>query len=393
MAHVVVSDAEREREIAELARRFAGLGGRPVAKVFALSWWSDHLLARAMADAHFRARLFRFVDAFPALEGPDEVVGHLRAEFAGARVPWWFGLGLQASAGSALSERLASGVARRSIDRMARQFVAGVEPEDVATAVGAMWARGTAATVDLLGEHTHSDTEGARYARRLAALVEALGAAAPPWAPQPLLEADDLGPVPRASVSVKVSALSPLFAPLTAGRGVDDAEELLLPILRRAGELGVSVWFDMERYEEKALTHALFRRLLERPELDSLHAGIVVQAYMRDAGDDLESLVHWASGRHLPPGVRLVKGAYWDTETIEAEAKGWPGPVHATKADTDAAFEDLARRLHGAHGTLRAAFASHNLRSLAAAVVDGRRAGVPDTGYELQLLYGMAEPV
>ena len=389
----VVVEADREAEIAELARRFAGLGGRPVARVFALSWWSDHLMARAMADEHFRARLFRFVDAFPALDEPNEVVDHLRAEFEGEPVPWWFRLGLDMGESSKAGRRLTRAVANRSIDRMARQFVAGTDPVSMADAAGRMWSAGTAVTVDLLGEHTFSDAEAAAYGQRLSDLVEELGTAAARWPSRPLLEADDRGPVPRASVSVKISALSPAFRPLTAEQGLADASTILLPVLRRAAELGVSVWFDMERYEEKDLTHRLFRSLLGRSELEQLHAGIVLQAYLRDAGDDLAALAAWAQGRPIPPAVRLVKGAYWDTETVEAHARGWPEPVYVHKGETDAAFERLALQLHHHHGTLRAAFASHNLRSLAAAVVDGRRLGIPDNGYELQLLYGMAEPV
>jgi RHH-type proline utilization regulon transcriptional repressor/proline dehydrogenase/delta 1-pyrroline-5-carboxylate dehydrogenase len=386
-------DAGRERDITEVARRFAGLEGRRVTKAFALSWWSDRLLARAMADPHFRARLFRFVDAFPALCGADEVVEHLRQEFASQPAPSWFRLGLDAAGRSAAGRLLLAHVARRSVDRMARQFVAGTDPSSMAATARRMWLAGTAVTVDLLGEHTYSDAEAVAYARRLGALVETLGTSAQRWPDRPLLEADDLGPVPRASVSVKVSALSPALRPLTAEHGLGLAEDLLLPVLVRAAELGVSVWFDMERYEEKALTHRLFRHLLEHDALQELHGGIVVQAYLRDAGDDLAELALWAKDRAVPPGVRLVKGAYWDTESVEAQARGWPEPVHVRKSDTDAAFEELARELHGAHGTLRAAFGSHNLRSLAAAVVDGRKAGIADNGYELQLLYGMAEPV
>ena len=350
-------------------------------------------MARAMADEHFRARLFRFVDAFPALDEPTEVVDHLRAEFEGQSVPWWFRLGLDVGESSKAGRRLTRAVANRSIDRMARQFVAGTDPLSMAEAAGRMWLDGTAVTVDLLGEHTFSEAEAAAYGQRLSDLVEELGTAAARWPSRPLLEADDLGRVPRASVSVKISALSPAFRPLTAEQGLADAATILLPVLRRAAELGVSVWFDMERYEEKDLTHRLFRSLVGRSDLERLHAGIVLQAYLRDAGDDLAALASWADGRAIPPAVRLVKGAYWDTETVEAHARGWPEPVYIHKGETDAAFERLARQLHDSHGTLRAAFASHNLRSLAAAVVDGRRLGIPDNGYELQLLYGMAEPV
>jgi RHH-type proline utilization regulon transcriptional repressor/proline dehydrogenase/delta 1-pyrroline-5-carboxylate dehydrogenase len=387
------SEGERERDVVELARRIAELGGRQRARVFRLNWWSDRLLAHSMADPVFRTRLFRFVDTFPALRDDEDVQDHLHAEFAGVEVPPWFGKGL------GLSERVPGGahlsavVVRRGIDRMARQFVVGTTPAEVAAAATALWRRHTATTVDLLGEHTHSEADAQRYAVRMATLVEALAAAAQTWPDDDLLEADDLGRVPRASVSVKVTALAPAFDPLCAEEGMAQAEERLLPILRTCAERGVSVWFDTERYDTKALCHRLFRRLLERPELAHLHAGIVVQAYLRDAAEDLEELAQWASGRAIPTGVRLVKGAYWDTETVDCAAKGWPAPVFERKADTDANYERMVRRLHEHHGTLRAAFATHNLRSIAVAAVEARHCGVPDNGYELQLLYGMAEPV
>jgi RHH-type proline utilization regulon transcriptional repressor/proline dehydrogenase/delta 1-pyrroline-5-carboxylate dehydrogenase len=91
--------------------------------------------------------------------------------------------------------------------------------------------------------------------------------------------------------------------------------------------------------------------------------------------------------------VRLVKGAYWDAETVHARAEGWPVPVFEDKADTDANYERCVRLLHDHHGEVRAAFGSHNLRSLAYAITYARRKGIPDTGYEIQMLYGMAEPM
>ncbi len=194
-------------------------------------------------------------------------------------------------------------------------------------------------------------------------------------------------------MSVKVTALAPSFTMLTSEQGLEQATRRLLPVLEIAQARNVSVWFDMENYEVKALTHVLFRQLLARAELQDLHAGIVVQAYLRDSAEDLESLATWAAGRRVPPGVRLVKGSYWDTETVEAEAQSWWAPVFERKAETDANFERLVRILHSNHGTLRAAFGSHNLRSLAVAMTEARRMGIPDNGYEIQLLYGMAEPV
>jgi RHH-type proline utilization regulon transcriptional repressor/proline dehydrogenase/delta 1-pyrroline-5-carboxylate dehydrogenase len=107
----------------------------------------------------------------------------------------------------------------------------------------------------------------------------------------------------------------------------------------------------------------------------------------------LADLVAWSSQRSTPITVRLVKGAYWDTETIHANADGWPVPVYENKEETDANYERCVRLLHDHHGEVRAAFGSHNVRSLAYAITYARNLGIPDTGYEIQMLYGMAEPM
>jgi RHH-type transcriptional regulator, proline utilization regulon repressor / proline dehydrogenase / delta 1-pyrroline-5-carboxylate dehydrogenase len=389
----VIQAPSDERSVEQLARRIADLGGRQRSRVFHLTWWADRLLAASMYDPEFRARLFRFVDAFPALTDDADIEAHIRDEFEGADVPSWFGAGLGITEWVPGGSHLSAAVARRTIDRMARQFIIGTDPKETAEACSALWRRHTAATVDVLGEHTHSEAEADKYAKRLYALVDALAGASESWPVDDLLEADDLGRVPKASVSVKVTALAPSFTMLTAEQGLEQATTRLLPVLELAAARNVSVWFDMESYDVKALTHVLFRKLLERPETDDLHAGIVVQAYLRDSGSDIESLAEWAAGRRIPPGVRLVKGSYWDTETVEADAQSWNAPVFERKAETDENFERLVTVLHSHHGTLRAAFGSHNLRSLAVAITEARRLGIADNGYEIQLLYGMAEPV
>src|SRR5207302_7793362 len=113
----------------------------------------------------------------------------------------------------------------------------------------------------------------------------------------------------------------------------------------------------------------------------------------KDSRDDLADLISWSSQRARPVTVRLVKGAYWDTESVQARAEGWPVPVFEQKDETDANYERCVRLLHDHHGEVRAAFGTHNLRSLAYAIEYGRDRGIPDNGFEIQLLYGMAEPV
>ena len=194
-------------------------------------------------------------------------------------------------------------------------------------------------------------------------------------------------------MSVKPTALASLYAPLTREDGLAQAKARLRPILKQAADRGATVYLDMEHYEVKDLTLDLFRELLDEPELADLDAGIVIQAYLKDARADLADMIAWATQRDRTITVRLVKGAYWDSETIEARAAGWPSPVYEHKEQTDANFERCARLLHDHHGSVRAAFGTHNLRSMAYAVTYARSRGIPDSGYEVQMLSGMAEPI
>ena len=195
------------------------------------------------------------------------------------------------------------------------------------------------------------------------------------------------------NVSIKPTALATHYEPLSRREGIESAKDRIRPILRMARERDAHVHFDMEHYDAKDLTLALFRDLLSEDEFEDVAAGIVIQAYLRDSRDDLADLIAWSAGRTRPITVRLVKGAYWDAETVQARASGWTPPVFEDKDETDANYERCARLLHDHHGEVRAAFGSHNLRSLAYAVSYARHRGVPDHGYEIQLLYGMAEPV
>jgi RHH-type proline utilization regulon transcriptional repressor/proline dehydrogenase/delta 1-pyrroline-5-carboxylate dehydrogenase len=382
-----------DAEVAALARRIAELGEGERARVFRMSWWSERMLDWAMTHPSFKTQLFRFVDVFPATTGDDDVLSHLEEYFEAAEVPKALDLGLEVAEHVPFGAQVSAAVARRNIRRMAQQFIVGATPQEAVAGLHRLWRQGSAFTCDLLGEKTVTEEEADAYAARVGELLEVLAAATRTWAPDDHLERDDLGPLPRVNISVKPTALSSLYAPLTRDDGLAGAAARLRPILRRAAALGAFVHFDMEHYDVKDLTLELVRDLLDDPALAGLDAGVVIQAYLKDSYADLTDLIAWSARRPRPLTVRLVKGAYWDAETITARAEGWPPPVFANKAETDANFERLVDLLHDHHGEVRAAFGTHNLRSLAYAVVSGRARGVPDHGYELQLLYGMAEPV
>src|SRR5262249_8335210 len=142
--------------------------------------------------------------------------------------------------------------------------------------------------------------------------------------------------------------------------------------------------FDMEQYAYKNVTLRIFREVLYEDEFRDWPAvGIAIQAYLRDSEDDLKQLATWAERRGTGVWVRLVKGAYWDYETIVAAQQGWPSPVWSRKWESDATFEKLTRFLMERHELLRPALGSHNVRSLAHGMAVAEALGVPRRRYEI----------
>src|SRR6185436_1070777 len=136
------------------------------------------------------------------------------------------------------------------------------------------------------------------------------------------------------------------------------------------------------------------KRLLDDPALrDYQHAGLALQAYLRDSERDLLDLIGWARARNRQITIRLIKGAYWDYETTMAAQRRWAVPVFERKPDTDANFEKLARIMLENEQFVRCAFGTHNVRSIAACMVLADKLGVHKSNYEFQMLYGMAEPI
>ena len=168
-------------------------------------------------------------------------------------------------------------------------------------------------------------------------------------------------------MSVKPSALSPLFGPLTGPEALDAATARLCPVLDGAHGGGMTVHLDTEHDETKDLGYELLRRI--GTKYPDVQLGCVVQAYRRDSAADLRDLVAWSAAElQFPLRIRLVKGAYWDHEDIVAAAAGWPSPVFASKSHTDANFERCTKYLLDHAGEVRPAIASHNLRSLGHAI-------------------------
>ncbi len=382
-----------ERDVRTLARRIAEAGANQHTRVYRMTWWTDRVLDWAMDHDDFRTQLFRFVDVFPACTDDDDVVRHLEEYFEGIELPKALDLGLEAAEHVPFGAHIGASVTRRQVRRMARQFIAGETPDEAMTALRELWRSGEAATVDLLGEKTVTQSEAERYAGRVHELLDVLAREAATWPPDPHLERDPWGDVPRVNVSVKPTALAPHFGPLTRELGLAEAFERMEAICGHARDVGGAVTLDMEHNDVTEITLELVRRLgavfPDGPQL-----GCVVQAYLKDSYADLERMIAWSEQTlRMPLAVRLVKGAYWDYETIVAASHGWPSPVFEAKGQTDANYERCVDLFVANAGVLRPAFGTHNIRQIAYAIATAHARGLHDTAIEIQLLYGMAEPV
>jgi RHH-type proline utilization regulon transcriptional repressor/proline dehydrogenase/delta 1-pyrroline-5-carboxylate dehydrogenase len=280
------------------------------------------------------------------------------------------------------------------VRHMAHRFIVGEIPKEVLGVLRSLWRGGVGTSVDLLGEATVTSEEADRYAARCSDALRELAPAHASWPSRPMLERDSAGPLPRANLSVKVSALTPLLRPDAPERGKRDAAGRLRALLREARDLDAHLHVDMESLDSREAVLDLVLELLGEPEFaEGPSTGVVLQAYLRDSPDQLDRILEWEASAHRTPPlvVRLVKGAYWDHEIVEARQHGWDVPVFDVKADCDRNFEQLTRRLLEGWPHVRPAIASHNLRSVAHAVAANRAAARADGDVELQVLRGLGD--
>jgi RHH-type proline utilization regulon transcriptional repressor/proline dehydrogenase/delta 1-pyrroline-5-carboxylate dehydrogenase len=401
VTHAAVNSAPRpafgddrlERRIHELGAAFLDSARGHRASILSAQFWSDKLMDWSMKDEAFKVQLFRFVDTFPMLRTPEQVHEHLVDYLTQPGVTLPPGLGVGLKAGGLLKGTMSKTIAGQ-ITGMAEKFIAGVDARSALPMLHKLWDRGIAYSVDLLGEACVSDAEAVVYRAKYMDLVEELPKATAGWKTSDILERDHLGIVPRTNVSIKITSLFARTDPIDSEGSIAGLMESIMPILAAARERGVLVNFDMEHHALKDLTLDLFMRCCE--EID-FEAGLAMQAYLRSGDDDARRIIEWSKKTGRQVTVRLVKGAYWDFETIHAELEGWPVPVWSRKADTDACFERMTRQFieHTPRttdqGGVKLALGSHNVRSIATALALLEQNDLPRTAIELQMLHGMAD--
>ena len=377
-----------------IGEQLARLSAGRTPTLFEGRWWSHQALNLAMQDSQFKAQLFRFIDVLPSITDDEQVVT-LAREYLGEGDTPLFGThwGLKALSATSVGARLSGKAIRNQVEHMARTFIAGATIEEAAPRLADLWQHGRAWSVDLLGEATISDREADQYRDRCMDALHLFGRDAASWPSIPLLERDHLGSIPRVQLSIKVSALSSHLDPIDPEGSYSSVASRLRPILDLAMRLPASLIFDMEQADTKALLIEMFTRLFSEHSYKNYpYAGLALQAYHRDTARDVEALLAWVRRRGTPIIIRLVKGAYWDSDTIRYRQRGWPVPLFEHKGETDANYEAITHLMLSQSAYIRPAFGTHNLRTLAYIEAVADRLKLPPKTWEYQMIFGMAEP-
>ncbi len=359
--------------------------------------WMGKVMDWSMQNEQFKIQMFRFVDAFPSLTTSRQLTDHIREYFGEEKdMPPVLQTGAKmAGMLGALGGAVLNKVISANIQEMARQFIIGESTKEAVATIEKLRKNGFAAVVDVLGEATLTEQEADDYVATYLEVLNSLHKEQPGWKALPGNGGDknlDWGHAPMINVAVKPTALFALANPQDFEGSVEAMLRQLRPIAKRVVELGGFLCIDMESYRYKGIIIELYKRLkLEYREYP--HFGIVLQAYLKETDRDLAELLAWAALQQTQISVRLVKGAYWDYETIRAKQNGWAVPVWTIKAESDAAFERQARMILENNKTCHFACASHNIRTISAVMEIAAELQVPESRYEFQMLYGMAEPV
>jgi RHH-type proline utilization regulon transcriptional repressor/proline dehydrogenase/delta 1-pyrroline-5-carboxylate dehydrogenase len=272
---------------------------------------------------------------------------------------------------------------RQAVKLLGDQFVLGRTISTAIARAKSFEARGYRISYDMLGEAAQSEADAQRYYDRYLTAIEAVGAAAGPMS---ATHHDAL--LSRPSISIKLSALHPRYLPGKEERLSHELSPRLLKLLQAAERNALAITIDAEEQDRLEPSLHVFGETFTHPSLTHWHGmGIAVQAYGKRAIPVLRWLRRLSerTGRRIP--IRLVKGAYWDSEIKWAQESGLQDyPVLTRKLYTDVSYLAAMRFVLSDAKAFYPQFATHNAHTVAAAYVS---AGA--TAFEFQRLHGMGE--
>ncbi len=353
----------------------------------------DWLILQLSRDPRLQSRMLRFIDALAALEfdRKGSYVKELFREYfkvSFPESPFLLQAALRFASSNIIPAPLIAASTRKATRTMARRFITGQKHEEISGTLMYLEQHGRYPSFDILGEQVLSQQEAAEYTGRYLEMIANLGRH--PWSGKYTRSG-----VPRLQLSIKLTALTENFNPLSPEGTLQRVMPRLSEIVTRCMSAGIGLTIDAEEYEHRELTWYLFSNIFAAagPFGGWDGAGMVVQAYHCDADSYMETVLRFAETRPAPFQVRLVKGAYWDYETISAREKGWPSPVFSSKEQTDLMYEKLLDTLLKSSNLVRLAAASHNIRSHAVAEALRESHGLAEGTVEHQALFRTAEGI
>ena len=296
----------------------------------------------------------------------------------------------EAGLGAALkrvASRSGEPLIRKGVDlamrMMGEQFVTGESIQQALANARAREAQGFRFSYDMLGEAALTAEDATRHFNAYEQAIKAIGQAS---AGRGIYE----GP----GISIKLSALHPRYSRAQLGRVMGELYPRLLQLAELAKQHDIGLNIDAEEADRLELSLDLLERLCFQPALAGWNGiGFVIQAYQKRCPAVVDWLVDLGQRSAHRLMIRLVKGAYWDSEIKRAQVDGVAGfPVYTRKAHTDVAYLACARKLLAAPGQVYPQFATHNAQTLAAVYTlagQNHYAGQ----YEFQCLHGMGEPL
>jgi RHH-type proline utilization regulon transcriptional repressor/proline dehydrogenase/delta 1-pyrroline-5-carboxylate dehydrogenase len=266
----------------------------------------------------------------------------------------------------------------RAMKEMGRQFVLGETIVSAMERAAKMEEKGYTYSYDMLGEAARTDADAKRYHLSYSRAISAIATAC---------THDDIRANP--GISVKLSALHPRYELGQEERVMRELVPRLRSLALLAKSAGMGLNVDAEEADRLSLSLDVIEAVLSEPALQGWDGfGIVVQAYGPRASLVIDTLYDMAQRTDRKIMVRLVKGAYWDTEIKNAQVMGVDGfPVFTTKAATDVSYISNARKLLGMTDRIYPQFATHNAHTVAAIL----HMGQDTSSFEFQRLHGMGE--
>jgi RHH-type proline utilization regulon transcriptional repressor/proline dehydrogenase/delta 1-pyrroline-5-carboxylate dehydrogenase len=280
-------------------------------------------------------------------------------------------------------EPLIRNMLRHAMRILANQFVMGRNIEAALDRARENEAKGFLHSYDMLGEAARTQADSERYLQAYLHAIAAIGNVA------------KHGPLRAPGISIKLSALHPRFEYAQGERVMKELYPRLLQLAEAARDADIGLTIDAEETERFEPSLMLLQELLRSDGLREWQGlGLAVQAYQKRAYDFVAWLGEQAAANERRLMVRLVKGAYWDTEIKIAQERGLDDyPVFTRKAATDLSYLACAKELLAQPAHFYPQFATHNAHTAAAVLELASAAGIHDDGMEFQRLHGMGAPL